>query len=84
MFKMSDPWTTHIFAFCKVLWLKQGSVDQMGGTPPIRVIMAVTSKTKSKSTVTLKLMGSAKQKFTKFSGGFCEEVLHHVQLLWNL
>ena len=81
---MSSPWTTHIPAACKVQWLEQGSVDQMGGPPPIRIIPVQTSKSKAKSSVSIKITNGVKQEITKFAGGSCEEALRHVQLFFNL
>ncbi len=81
---MSAPWTNHTPAACEVQWLEQGSVDQMGGPPLIRSIPVQTSKSKIKSTVSLKITGCVKQKITKFDGGLCEEALRHVQLFWNI
>ncbi len=81
---MSALWMTHIPATCKVNWLEQGRVDQMGGSHPIRGVPFQTSKAKTKSSVTLKITGGIKQEITKFTGMSCEEALHYVQLFWNL
>ncbi len=81
---MASPWTTHIPADCEVQWLEQGSVDQMGGPPLIRIVTVQTSKSKLKSTMSIKITNGVKQEITKFSGGSCEKALRHVQLFWNL
>ncbi len=56
----------------------------MGCAPLIRIVLVVTSKAKTKTTVTLKISDGAKQEITKFTGGSCEEALRHVQLFWSL
>ncbi len=80
---MSAPWTAHIPASCDVGWLERGSIDQLGGMPPVRVVPVQTKKT-TKSIVSLKVAGGVKMEVTKFSGGSSEEALRHVQLFWSL
>ncbi len=81
---MSAPWTSHIPATCKVNWLKQGSVDHMGGAPPICIVPVLTSKAKKKTNATLKISNGVKQEIMKFAGRSCEESLRRVQLFSSL
>ena len=80
---MSAPWTSHIPASCELGWLERGSIDQLGGMPPVRIVPVQTKKG-TQSTVSLKITGGVKMEITKFSGGSCEEALRHVQLFWSL
>ncbi len=56
---MSAPWTSHILASCELGWLERGSIDQLGGMPPVRVVPVQTKQGKT-STVSLKVAGGVK------------------------
>ena len=66
---------------------KRGSVANLGGIPPIRLIPVCENTEDAsleKATVTIKFTDKAKYTYIKFTGGSPEQAVHHVKLFYSI